>query len=178
MEYIAHGEDDQCVEGDAQNDGEDEDLADFLQRHVDLFGGLRDDIESDEEERADGGHFDDGAHHALHAAAGEHLPVKIRGVAGDNGCHDKQDARGADGEGQNVLQLGRGLRTHDIDHGDEYREDDGRGQPGGVDVESCDGVQVALQELRPHIGDDGRQRACLETHDADIAQDDGPCADE
>ena len=109
------------------------------------------------------------------------LPIFLSGTlisSGDHGCGDEQDAGRADGEGQDVLQFGGGFRAHDVDHGDEHREDDGRGQPGGVDIESGDRIQVALQELRPHVGDDGRQRARLEAYDAHIAEDDGPGADE
>ena len=138
--HVAHGENHQRIEADAQNDGEDEDLADLLKRHVDLFGGLWNHVKADEEERADGGDLDDGGHHAAHARAFEHLVLQVGGISGDHGCRDQQDAGGADAQGQNVLQLGRDLRTHDIDDGDEDGEQHGGAQPCGVDIESCDGV--------------------------------------
>ena len=57
VQDIPDGEDDQCVEADRQNDREDQHLSDLLQGTGDLLRGLRDDIESDEEERGGQGNF-------------------------------------------------------------------------------------------------------------------------
>ena len=107
----------------------------------------------------------------------EHLTRQIGRITLDRRSDDQQDTCAADDAGEDRLHNSYGLRTADIDPGDENRQTNGCGKPGRVYIKTGHRVQIALQECRPEIRDDRRKRARLKAHNTDISEDDRPGAD-
>ena len=170
--------DDECVEQDRENDRQDEHAADLFRRNVDLLRRLRDNVKADKVERRDDRDREDGLDDIAAADLCEHLTVQIVHRTVDDRCDDEQDTRAADNDGEDGLELGSRLCAHDVDEHDAERDNNRDDQPRSVNVKACDRVQVSLEEARPQIGDDGRERARFKARNADIAENDRPCAHE
>ena len=106
------------------------------------------------------------------------LAVQVGRRTGQDRSSHKDDADAADDGRQDGLQAGSRLGTDDVDSRNGDSDDDGRSQPGRIDVEAADGVQVTHEEIREQVDEDRRQGAGFKTDDADIAEDDHPRADE
>ena len=96
VEDIADTEDDEGVEQDGQDDGQNQDAADFLQGYGNFFGCLRDDVEADEIERRHDGDSQGTLGHFRRRSAHEELAVQVgRRTGQDRSSHeDNADAAG------------------------------------------------------------------------------------
>ena len=165
---IADAEDDERIEEDGQDDGQDEDAADFLQGYRNFFGSLRDDVEADEIERRHDGNGQGPFDHIRRRSSHEQLAFQVRYRTGQGRSCDEQDTDATDDDRQDSLQNSCRLGPDDIDGRNEDRNQNGYGQPGSVNIETGNGIQIACQEIRINISYDGRQGAGFETDDADI----------
>ena len=171
---IADTADNEGIEENGQNNGQNQDTADFLQGYGNFFRCLRNDIEADEIERRHDGNGQSPFEHIRRRSPHEQLTFQVGRRTGQGRCGDEQDTDAADDDRQDGLQDGRRLGPDDIDGRNEDRNQNSYGQPGSVNVEAGNGIHITRQEIRINISDDRRQCAGFKADDADIAEDDHP----
>ena len=153
---IADAEDDERIEENSQDDGQNEDPADFLQRYRNFFRCLRDDVKADEIERRHNGNGQGSFDHIRRRSSHEQLAFEVRYRTRKGRSCDEQDTDATDDDRQDSLQNSCRLGPDDIDGRNEDRNQNGYGQPGSVNIETGNGIQIACQEIRINISYNGR----------------------
>ena len=171
---IADTADDEGIEEYSQDDGQDEDTADFLQGYRNFFRCLRNDIEADEIERRHDSHGQSPFDHIRRRSPHEQLAFEVGRRPRQSRSGDEQDTDAADDDRQDGLQDGSRLGPDDVDGCNEDRNQDSHSQPGRVNIEAGNGIEITRQEIRINISDNRRQGAGFKADNADITEDDHP----
>ena len=125
-----------------------------------FFRRLGDDVEADEIERRHDGNGQSPFEHIRRRSAHEQLAFEVGCRPRQSRSGDEQDTDAADDDRQDGLQDGSRLGPDDVDGCNEDRNQDSHSQPGSVNIEAGNRIEITRQEIRINISDNlGRAQA-------------------